>query len=181
MRIGVTTIDKAIELENAARLPMDEDAFRAFYDRTARSVWSYLSRITGDRQLADDLLQEAYYRFCRAAAEYNDETHRRNALFLIATNLARDTHRRKHGETVPLEDDSHVDDRAVQRAEGRTDLSRAMGRLKPAQRALLLLAYGQGASHAEIANTLGLKPASIKSLLFRARRRLAQLLSDNAT
>jgi len=44
---------------------MDEETFRAFYDRTARPVWSYLARITGDRALADDLLQESYYRFLR--------------------------------------------------------------------------------------------------------------------
>src|SRR5207247_7891806 len=45
---------------------MDEETFRAFYERTARSVWVYLSRITGDAQAADDLLQETYYRFLRA-------------------------------------------------------------------------------------------------------------------
>ena len=75
--------------EREALLPMDEDAFRAFYDRTSRGVWAYLARITGDRQLADDLLQETYYRFYRASATYESETHRRNSLFCIATNLAR--------------------------------------------------------------------------------------------
>jgi RNA polymerase sigma-70 factor (ECF subfamily) len=42
---------------------MGEDEFRSFYERTARPLWSYLSRLTGDRQKADDLLQETYYRF----------------------------------------------------------------------------------------------------------------------
>ena len=51
-------------------LVMDEDTFRAFYDRTARSVWAYLSRLTGDPHLADDLLQDVYYRFLRAGASY---------------------------------------------------------------------------------------------------------------
>ena len=37
----------------AAYGPMDEDTFRAFYDRTSRAVWVYLARVTGDRQLAD--------------------------------------------------------------------------------------------------------------------------------
>lgn len=177
MRFAVTTLESAIaEIEEAARLPMDEDDFRAFYDRTSRSVWAYLSRMTGDRQLAEDLLQETYYRFLRAAAAYENETHRRNSLYLIATNLVRDAHRRKR-DVVPLEEHTQVDERTAERTESRTDLTRAMSRLKPEQRALLSLAYGQGASHAEIADALGLKPASIKSLLFRARRRLAQLLN----
>ena len=177
MRAVVTTIETAIaEIEDAARLPMDEDAFRSFYDRTSRGIWAYLTRMTGDRQLTEDLLQETYYRFLRAAATYENETHRRNSLYLIATNLVRDAVRRRR-EIVPLEEDVHVDERTAERTESRTDLARAMSQLKPEQRALLSLAYGQGASHNEIATALGLKPASIKSLLFRARRRLAQLLN----
>jgi RNA polymerase sigma-70 factor (ECF subfamily) len=58
----------------------------------------------------------------------------------------------------------------------RTDLRRAMSRLRPRERALLWLAYGQGHAHAEIAETLGVKTASVKLLLFRARRKLATLL-----
>ena len=69
---------------------MSEEDFRAFYERTARPLWSYLSRISGNRQQADDLLQEAYYRFYRAGRQYENESHRRNSLFQIATNLVRD-------------------------------------------------------------------------------------------
>ncbi len=85
---------EALGAEADVAFQMDEQTFRAFYDRTARPLWAYLSRVTGDRQLADDLLQDAYYRFLRADASYENETHRRNALFRIATNLARDAHRR---------------------------------------------------------------------------------------
>src|SRR5262250_2839342 len=81
-----------IAAEAVETFVMDEDAFRAFYDRTARSVWSYLARITGDRSLADDLLQESYYRFLRAERAFTSESHRRNYLFRIATNLAHDRH-----------------------------------------------------------------------------------------
>ncbi len=79
---------------------MDEEAFRALYDRTARALWAYLSRITGSPDLADDLLQETYYRFLRARVLYESDAHRRNSLFRIATNLARDGHRRGLRSTV---------------------------------------------------------------------------------
>jgi RNA polymerase sigma-70 factor (ECF subfamily) len=69
----------------------------------------------------------------------------------------------------------------AERALGRTDLARAMARLKPRERDLLWLAYALGSSHQEIAASLGLKPASIKLLLFRARHKLATLLGGPRT
>src|SRR5438093_9600152 len=96
-----------IAAEAVGTFVMDEDAFRAFYDRTARSVWSYLARITGDRTLADDLLQESYYRFLRAERAFTSDSHRRNYLFRIATNLAHDRHRRgRVAVSVPLPDEN---------------------------------------------------------------------------
>src|SRR5438552_1562744 len=72
---------------------MDQDGFRSLYERTARPLWVYLWRKTGDTQLADDLLQETYYRFLRMRRIFDDEKHRKNYLFRIATNLANDYHR----------------------------------------------------------------------------------------
>jgi len=163
---------------------MDEDAFRLFYDRTSRAVWAYLSRATGDPRQADDLLQETYYRFLRAAAPPSDEAHRKNYLFRIATNLVHDTRRRPRIDAVQMHDAAdHADPRQDDNAIGavrRVDLSRAMARLKPRERDLLWLAYAQGSSHREIADVLGLRTSSIKLLLFRARRRLASLLSEGS-
>jgi RNA polymerase sigma-70 factor (ECF subfamily) len=159
-------------------LKMDEEAFRAFYDRTARMLLAYLSRVTGDRQLADDLLQETYYRFLRARRDYETEAHRRNSLFRIASNLVRDNHRRRRAkpiEVIAANDDAMADSNTAT-AERSADLRRAMAKLRPRDRELLWLAYAQGSSHREIANSLGLKAGSIKLLLFRARRRLADLL-----
>jgi RNA polymerase sigma-70 factor (ECF subfamily) len=161
---------------------MDEDTFRAFYDRTARSVWAYLCRITGDRSLADDLLQESYYRFLRAERRFTSDAHRRNYLFRIATNLAHDRHRSARGIVnvpVPAEHEpaALVDGHDVATdTERRMDIGRAMAQLKPRERELLWLAYAHGSSHEEIAESLGLRKASIKMLLFRARRRLAAVL-----
>ena len=164
---------------------MDEDAFRLFYERTARPVWAYLSRMSGDPRLADDLLQEAYYRFLRAKVAHESEAHRRNYLFRIATNLVHDMRRRPRADSAPLaglgDERELADPRSADAADGavrRLDLARSMARLKPRERDLLWLAYAQGSSHKEIADTLGLKAASIKLLLFRARRRLAGILRE---
>jgi RNA polymerase sigma-70 factor (ECF subfamily) len=184
---SLSGVDDAVKTDAGILRPMDEDTFRAFYDRTSRAVWVYLARVTGDRQLADDLLQDVYYRFFRAGAAHEDEAHRRNSLFCYATNIARDANRRRfrfRPDPVALdveEDGAHaealrVDERTAERFEARTDLERAMARLKPLQREMLYLAYGIGSSHAEIAEMLGLKSGSVKILLFRARKKLATLL-----
>lgn len=158
---------------------MDEDAFRQFYDRTARPLWAYLARLTGDRQAADDLLQEAYYRLLRAKIVHADEAHRRHYLFRIATNLARDGYRRRASapELVAgsIETDA-VDGGSPARTDMRMDLARAFSRLKRRERELLWLAYAHGSSHREIGEALGLKTGSIKPLLFRARQRLSNLI-----
>jgi len=178
-----TTLTAAGDTAAAAALPMDEETFRAFYDRTARGLWSYLSRITGDRQLADDLVQETYYRFFRAGAVHADENHRRNSLFQIATNLGRDAMRRgrRRGTDVALPDEESaaaltVTTDIAATIAGRADLAKAMARLTPSQRELVWLAYAQGASHQDIADIVGVKVGSVKSLLFRARRKLAGFL-----
>lgn len=167
---------------------MGEEEFRAFYERTARPLWAYLSRITGDPHEADDALQEAYYRFYRAGARHENEAHRRNSLFQIATNLVRDAARRaKYRNDVPLDDETAA--APVPRSTApvpdtqaaiRTDLARGMEKLEPVQREMLWLAYAQGASHEEIAQILGLRAVSIRTLLLRARRKLAAFLTEGA-
>jgi RNA polymerase sigma-70 factor, ECF subfamily len=163
---------------------MDEEAFRGFYELTARPLWLYLAKTTGDGRLADDLLQETYYRFLRARASFDSDDHRRHYLFRIATNLVRDHRRQPRLEAAAMDerDAAHKDalragSHVAEHAADRIDLARAMERLKSRERSLLWLAYAQGWSHAEIAAALGLKTGSLKTLLHRARRRLADLLT----
>lgn len=174
-RLARAAVDTAED--DDVMLSMDEDAFRLFYERTARPVWLYLMKMTGNSSAADNLLQDAYYRFLRTHRHYDSDEHRRNYLYRIATNLARDGRRQSQAMPIALPDeeaDSTVDEQA--RAVGRADLARAMSRLRPRERALLWLAYAQGSTHDEIAGSLGLRKASVKQLLFRARKRLAGLL-----
>jgi RNA polymerase sigma-70 factor (ECF subfamily) len=173
----LTNVERIGAFEAAERtFQMDEEAFRAFYELTARPLWAYLARSAGDPRLADDLLQECYYRFLRARVGFDSDDHRRHYLFRIATNLLHDHRRRRTPEQslgagrpapgIPADD----------RSAARIDLARAMGRLKPRDRSMLWLAYAQGWSHEEIARALGLRTGSLKCLLYRARRRLAALL-----
>jgi RNA polymerase sigma-70 factor, ECF subfamily len=180
MRTAISADQAAAE---DAALQMDEEAFRGFYGRTAGMVWAYLSKTTGDRSAADDLLQETFYRFLRAKVEFDSEAHRRHYVFRIATNLVRDRYRRPRMDATPLPDESQLQasgNLAVETQE-RTDLQRAMSQLKPRERDMLWLAYGQGSTHEEIAGSLGLKTGSIKPLLFRARRKLAGILTKQGS
>jgi RNA polymerase sigma-70 factor (ECF subfamily) len=154
---------------------MDEAAFHHLYQRTARPLRAYLMRSCGDLALADDLLQEAYLRMLRSGFEGEDDDHRKNYLYRIATNLVRDHFRRtkpvsheapEHGDFSGHEEAVHL----------RSDVGAAMAKLTSRDRQMLWLAYVEGASHREIAGVLGLRTASIRSMLFRARQRFAEQL-----
>lgn len=192
MSYPLVILDKIMAERHAdeAQAVMGDDEFRAFYERTARPLWAYLSRISGDPHKADDFLQEAYYRFYRASKRYENEAHRRNSLFQIATNLVRDAARRgRIYEEVPLANEGSPAAGAVPKSESpspetevalRTDVGRAIQKLEPVQRELLWLAYAQGSSHEEIAEILGLSSISVRTLLLRARRKLARILTRGA-
>ena len=160
---------------------MDEERFGILYQRTSRPLWSYLSRVSGNPTLADDLLQESYCRFLTSVRKDMSEEHQRNYLFRIATNLLRDHWRRQKGEPVPVAEPERMfeiptDQRTAERVQLRRDVGRALDRLKPRERAMLWLAYVMGSSHKEIAEVLGLRAPSIRLLLFRARHKLVDIL-----
>jgi len=154
---------------------MDEAAFHAFYRRTARPLWAYVRRATGDPALADDLVQTAFCRLLAATVPESGEEDLRAYLFRIASNLVVDHWRRAGRERGPVP--AAAAERAPdERMVLRIDMARTLDRLAPQERALLWLAYVEGSSHREIAGSLGVKEGSVKVLLFRARQRLAALL-----
>lgn len=154
---------------------MDEAAFVAFYEQTARRLRSYLRRTTGDTVLADDLLQESYTRLLGSGFVTDDDDHRRNYLYRIASNLVRDHYRRQR-PTDPEPPDPAIDASHGRQVELRADVGAALAGLKPRDRQMLWLAYVEGSNHREIASALGLRAASVKSMLSRARSRLASRL-----
>lgn len=171
-----------LDASPAATEPMDDEVFAGFYERSARPLWAYLARTSGDPALADDLMQESYIRFLCAPHPPSyfaeGEVACRRYLFRIATNLLRDHWRRPRAasiEDVPESFFAHSDT-------GQTDsqmiLGPALARMRPRERQLLWLAHAEGYSHREIAEVTGLASASIRLLLFRARRKIARLLSE---
>ena len=161
---------------------MDGEAFAAFYERSARPLWAYLARVSGDAALADDLVQESYIRFLCAAHPEDGEVSARRYLFRIATNLMRDHWRRPKAssiEEIP-EELFHTPDHSAQ-YDSKAMLGPALANMKPRERQLLWLAYAEGYSHREIAGITGLALASIRLLLFRARRKIARLLREQSS
>jgi RNA polymerase sigma-70 factor (ECF subfamily) len=166
--------DATAEAE-AGTAAMNEQEFRVFYSRTARPLRAYLMSASGNSALADDLVQEAYFRLLRSKLQAQDEDHRKNYLFKIATNLLRDHHRRRRPETSELEKIVHYSDTG-EKAHLRSDMARAMRELRPRDRQMLWLAYVEGFSHREIGKALDLETSSLRPMLFRARKRLAEVL-----
>lgn len=155
---------------------MDNEAFAGFYQRSARALWSYLARVSADPALADDLMQESFVRFLTADHPNDGEVAARRYLFRIATNLLRDHWRKPR--TTPIDEIPEERLAAAPHSDAQSILDPAMAQLRPRDRQLLWLAYAEGYSHREIAEVTGLASASIRLLLFRARRKMAQLLRE---
>ncbi len=155
--------------------PMDEARFDAFYRKTAGSLWAYVYRLTGDPAAADDIVQKTFFRFLRANPAFTSDEHMRHYLFRAATNMTFDHFRetKRHKAIEPILSPS----RASDQSELRHDMMRVFSELNPRERALLWLAHVEESNHEEISEALGVKAGSVRVLLFRARKKLAELLS----
>jgi RNA polymerase sigma-70 factor (ECF subfamily) len=153
---------------------LDEATFSSFYSRTARALWSYVYRVTSNAADADDIVQEAFLRLLRTGPAAGEDEWRRY-LYRIASNLVVDRwrhHQRQQDERATVQV-------APQATRGDDeDVARTFAELTSRERALLWLAYVEGETHEEIALSLGVGRRSIKVLLFRARRRLRDLLKS---
>ena len=151
---------------------MEEQEFQTLYEATARPIHAYVLGVTGQKDVADDVLQEAYFRFFlhQPAGMPADEA--RRYLFRIATNLLRDRWRARRDEQWPEGfDRGFSNDVNMQ-----LDVRQAMKALNPREREILWLAYVEGMSHAEIGGITGLKVSSVRPMLFKARQKAAGLL-----
>ena len=162
----------------AAESRMDRDAFAGFYERSARPLWAYLARVSGDPALADDLVQESFVRMLCAATPIDGEVHAKRYLFRIATNLLKDYWRRPKASSIEDLPERAFANESSNGADAQMILEPRLLQLRPRERQLLWLAHAEGYSHKEIAEIIGVRSPSVRLMLFRARHKLAELLQD---
>jgi RNA polymerase sigma-70 factor (ECF subfamily) len=162
---------------NSAR--MDPQAFRDLYSELAPRLRAYIRRACGDAALADDLLQETFYRFLRANLPPLEHWQRKAYLYRTASTLLTDHRRRLSRERRWRLERLFSEAEPAQRQPDEHGIMPLFRHLKPREQTLLWLAYVEGFDHREIAQTLEISEKSVRVLLFRARRNFADALRDD--
>jgi RNA polymerase sigma-70 factor (ECF subfamily) len=167
---------KPDEIIVEAESRVDEATFRTLYEDIAPSLRVYIRRACGDAALADDLLQEAFFRFLRAKVPSLERWQIKAYLYRTAVSLLTDHWRRLDRER--RWEASHLFDRSEPAGEPPEEGNemRLFRRLKPREQTLLWLAYVEGLDHRQIALALHLSDKSVRVLLFRARKNFADAL-----
>ena len=167
----------------------DHRAFSMFVDRHQGAVFRYLSARTGSAADCEDVLQETFVAAFKGCRSYREEGSARSWLFGIARNLSKRLYRKRVGEPdemVPLEELGLQagwgcppwTGSFVESLERRDTLEKALARLSPEEREILVLRELEGLSGEETAAVLELSLPAMKSRLHRARLRLAAVLVE---
>lgn len=175
----------------------DERAARELVERFQRPVFSIVHRMVRDRELAEDLAQEAFVRTFNNLDRYDPSYKFSSWLFKIAYNLTVDHLRRKelrtvsiHGApdavtseqqeatAVTLESDEEAPDERLEALELADELERAIATLREDYRTAILLRHVEGRAYEEIAEIMDIPLGTVKTYIFRARRQLRDELAD---
>lgn len=178
----------------ARALKGHQEAFREIVVRFERPVYSLVARMLQDPAAAEDLAQEVFIKAFRRLDTYDPQRKLSSWLFKIAHNTTIDYLRRRTPETVPLETDkeegggslaavladssSESPALAAERRDMARALEQAIARLRPEYRASVVMFYVEGASYQEICEVTGLPLGTVKTNLHRARKELAQHMTD---
>ena len=151
----------------------DQTGLRQAVEACGTMVYRLALAQTHSGHDADDVFQEVFLRYHRFAPSFQSEEHGKAWLLRVTINCCR-THlaapwRRR---TVPLEDIYTC------RAPEESAVAEALQTLPPKDRALIHLFYFEGYPTEEIAGIMGLRPASVRSRLTRARQKLRLLLKE---
>ena len=162
----------------------DEDAMAAFYREHGKVVLAQVVLVTGERVLAEEIVQDTMLAVWRGAASFRGESSVRSWVIAIARRQTRDRLRRRRLRVV---DDAFLADQpgsnpgpevmALDRAE-LAEVKGAIQRLAPAHRELLGLVFGSGLSLPEVAGVLRIPAGTVKSRLSAARTALNRILNE---
>jgi RNA polymerase sigma-70 factor (ECF subfamily) len=179
-------MDRATELELVDRLRHgDPAAFDEVYAGYRARLYSFLRRLTGRRELAEDLSQETWLRLADRAVDLREDTVLSAWLFTVARNLAASYWRSRwlDGPLVSNIDDLDLPgdpatspERLAEASDDRRLLEASLAAIAATDREVLLLIGAEGLSPAEAAALCGLKPGTLRKRLERPRTRFAQAL-----
>lgn len=157
----------------------DDGAFAELVRRRQKRVRDLLRRLCGDHALADDLAQRVFVRAWRGIGALRDPGAFGGWLKRVAVSVWLGETRRA---TAPIDDGEDALLEAVdpapspQRIAGGIDLERALARLGPNERLCVVLAHGEGMTHAEIAGATQLPLGTVKSHVLRGSEKLRRIL-----
>jgi RNA polymerase sigma-70 factor (ECF subfamily) len=168
----------------------DKEAFARLYETHRRRVYAICLRITRERAEAEDCVQEAFLQCFQKLATFRGDSALSTWLYRLTVNVVWMRLRASHGRPASLDtggclDDSAesailnacpVDDQRLTGAIDRIAIHRALRRLPPGYRTILLLHDVEGKAHSEIARELGCSIGNSKSQLHQARVRLRRFL-----
>ncbi len=182
------------EQESAAiRRVLDGDvnAFEELVSAYEKTVYNLALRITGNAQDAEDMAQEAFLKAYHSLPHFRGDSKFSVWLYRIVSNVCLDFLRKQNrrpatslsredadGEEVEMDvpDESQSPQLLLERKLTREALQRGLQALPQDQRQILLLREIQGLSYEEIGQVLDLEPGTVKSRIFRARKRLCAFL-----
>ena len=156
-----------------------------------KNVYNLALRMTGDPEDAADMAQEAFIKAYSSLSGYRGDSKFSVWLYRIVSNVCLDFLRAKErrqtvslsvtdddGEDTELDiaDESKSPERIFERAMTRDAVRRGLAALTPEYRQILILRELQGMSYEEIAEVLGLESGTVKSRIFRARKKLCAFL-----
>ena len=172
----------------------DANAFETLVLEYEKNVYNIALRMTGNSEDAADMTQEAFIKAYNSLQSFRGDSKFSVWLYRIVSNVCLDFLRSKNrrptvslsvedddGEDAQLDvaDESRSRERLLDRKLTRDSVRRGLDSLPPDYRQILLLREIQGLSYDEIAQALSLEVGTVKSRIFRARKRLCTFLIDD--
>jgi len=159
----------------------ETDAFSFLLNKYSRQVFSLIVRMVGNREDAEELTQDVFIKAYRSLPQFRGDSSFSTWIYRIAYNIAVSATRKRKPETVPIDDNilSNVPDEPDDAFLENTDasmrvfyLNRALERLTPEERSMIVLFYKDNRSMDEIAKITGLTETNVKTKIFRIRKKL---------